>query len=321
MSKRKQLDLDAEDLETVLQRETVKRRQSTYSAEALRVAEDVDKVYVLHTDFIKGLRACDRAFQLAGRLSVPFGVRVMGVRGTGKTSIAEYFIRSLPASPDYEEGLGAISIRLQHTPTVGRMVQQTLEAIRYPFSSVTAATVGLKRGLLLEAFKEKGTRLVFIDEATRIAKGCGIRRADGRGHGTDCSELVREWIDKARLGVVLLGDTGLDEIETFDAALGSRVTAHVQLDNFKLDRNWLGYLHAFADNAKSIDLSAIKQDKLPAQIHAATGGNPRSLKQLLIEATLVTVDNGLSKVDAPSLKAAFMLVNGPSTRLTNPFGI
>lgn len=321
MPTKKQLNLVAEDLEAVQQRETAKRRQSTYSAQALRVADDVDKVYVLHPAFVDGLHACDRAFQLAGNVSVPFGVRVIGTPGTGKTSLTEYFTRSLPASPDYEEGLGAISIRLQQTPTVGRMVQQALEAIRYPFSSVTAATVGLKRGLLLEAFKEKGTRIVFVDEAARLAKGRGIRGADGKGHGTDCSELVREWIDKAGLGIVLLGDAGLDEIESFDAALASRVTARVQFQDFKLDRNWLGYLHAFADSVRSIDLSAIKQQNLPAQLHAATGGNLRSLKQLLVEAALVAVDKGKSKVDVTCLKAAFLLVNGPSTLLTNPFGL
>ena len=66
--------------------ETNARRLQTYSVDALRVAAQIERVYVNHTAFAAGLKTLDRLFQLGTELETPQGCRLIGPPGSGKTA-------------------------------------------------------------------------------------------------------------------------------------------------------------------------------------------------------------------------------------------
>lgn len=301
---------------------TATRRLHCYSTKALIAASVIDAKLVAHIDFVNALTALDRVFQLAPELNVPYGVIVIGPPGTGKTALLEYFKKSLPASDLFENGLGTVTIRIQQRPTMGRTVSLLLRELQYPFSNVTQQTIGIKKNIALDALKQKGTRIILVDEAHRIS--CGVRKNVDRregGQGTETSEFIREIMDSVRVGVVLAGDEELDGLRHIDKYLSSRVTARITLKNFLADKFWYNFLKGFIQNECGVCMKHFLHESLPSRLHVATQGNPRAFKQLAIEAVLVAVDSKKISLDDEVLREAFQRLSGSSSLLKNPFGV
>lgn len=299
---------------------TAKRRAVEYSAKALFAAAKVDNIFIAHPDFMKALDALDRIFRLAPEFKVPYGAIVVGPTGVGKTALLEYFKKSLPNSDSFEHEMGAVTIRMQQRPSLGRTISLLLRELKYPFSSVTHQTVGIKRNIVLDSLRQKGTRMLLVDEAHRI--GAGLPKSDGKrggGQGTDLSEFIREIMDVGQIGMILAGGGELDGLRQIDKYLGSRISTRVALSDFSADKLWYGFLKAFVQYECGVCLKYLIQELLPNKLHAATRGNIRAFKQLAIEAVLVAVDSGKSALDEVVLREAYHRVYGPGSLLTNPF--
>ncbi|MCU7374876.1 hypothetical protein PEC18_29505 [Paucibacter sp. O1-1] len=102
------------------ERQIAARRMFMYSPRALLAADEVDRKYVVFPELSVVLTAFDRAYQLALRVRQPQGILVSGPPGSSKTSISEYFRRSLPTSADILEDSGALSVRLRSNPCARR---------------------------------------------------------------------------------------------------------------------------------------------------------------------------------------------------------
>jgi len=300
------------------QRATAERRLFTYSAKALDIAVTIDRIFVAHPAFVQSLEALDRAFQLGPALSVPQGVVLTGPTGSGKTSLLRYFQHSLPSSNLFEANLGALSVRLQERPALGRVVSTLLHRLRYPFPRVSDNTVGAKRDILFEAMRQKGTRLVLVDEAGHMC-GPGVRRSLRPDDGNEITEFLCELIDEARVALVLSGDQRLDDLSRTARTLAARVVRREQLVDFSMGASWHGFVKTFSSLSGIFDLSYLLADGQLALLHKAAKGNPRRFKALTTEAVLVAVDARRSKLDRATLELAFDRMEGSIDRATNPF--
>lgn len=300
------------------QRRTLARQITTYSPKAMKAAVEVDRIFVAHRDFVSTVKAFDRVFQLGRELSVPQGVSLIGPPGSGKTSLLRYFQASLPQSSLFETGLGVLTVRLPERPSLGPIVSALLKRLRYPFPSVSHQTVGIKRGLLVEALANNGTRLIGFDEAGHMC-GPGVRKAESGKSGNEVTEFIRELIDEAHVAVALCGDEQLASLDRIDAALGDRVTVRQRMSDFASNEIWSGLLAAFARQCTAFDISFICQDTQPATIHKATRGNARRTKALLVEAVLIAVDKGLAVLNDAVMGEAFAMVNGSASLEANPW--
>jgi hypothetical protein len=303
-----------EDIESA----DLQRRMFMYTPAALRASSSVEKVCVQHPAFKAALDAADRIFQLAKDINIPQGMMVVGPSGSGKSKLIRYFQSTLPNTILEERSMSAISIRLEMRPSVGHVVSLLLRSLKYPFASVSSKTMYVKRDLVIASLIQKGTRVIFVDEAQHMAH---MLRYKVRGKDeTDVAEFLRELMDEANVGIVLCGTPGLDELRAFDEQLASRISARFALSDFEAGSpNWLGLLASFSEASEQFDLSHLLQAENAQRFHLATGGNLRRLKRMLTESVLIAHDCESRVIGEEHLRLAFERVYGKNTVLANPY--
>jgi len=307
-------DFDAPDEE---ERSTRTRRLFTYSVQAIKVAASVDKVFIVHPDCRTSLTGCDRVFQLSDALSQQQVIVLAGSTGVGKTALIKYFRSSLPKSSLFEQGFGAIAVRLPSKPTVGHLVGTMLRQLKHPFPQVTSHTLAIKREVLIESLRQRGTRLLFLDESHNLRDQSRVRsRANDGTNVTDC---LRELVDEASVGLCLSGTEELLQLAAIDSHLDNRVSARFHLKAFVDNGIWRGFLSTFRRHCTQIDLGIIDSVEHAQKLYVATTGNLRIFKRLVTEAALICADSNANVVAPEHFKRAFDSISGDVGRMGNPY--
>ncbi|MFA6262463.1 MAG: TniB family NTP-binding protein [Bacteroidia bacterium] len=310
---------DEDDWPDEEERQFKARRLFTYSVEALRVGTAVDRVMVNHPSFKSVLAGCDRVFQLSRELSMQQGVAVSGVSGTGKTALIKHYRQSLPKSDLFEVGQGALALRLVKRPTVGHLIGGLLKQLRYPFPHVNAKTLGMKHDVVVDALRQNGTRILFLDEAQHLLTQTRMRgQLDDGSNVTDCLNAL---MDEVPVGLALFGSEELHKIEDVDRHLASRISAHLALQPFQAGAVWSSFVKAFVRQCQQFDLAFLLSSPEQARLQKVTGGNLRDFKRLVTEAVLICVDEGVIHMGVEHFRVAFDRVYGTHTSTSNPYAI
>lgn len=313
----KELYVDIEDAEEVEERKISERRLRTYGQAALEAAAAVDSVKVLFTQFKSALDACDRIYELSKALDIPQGIVVTGPPGSSKTTLATYFTKSLPDADLVDRGFGAVTVRLRNSPSQGYIVSSLLRGLKYPFTQVKRGRIFAMRDIAFEALKQRGTRIVFVDQGHCLATQTRHRHQDVLESAA--SDVLREMMEETKVGLVVLADASFRGLEHVDKALADRVTTRLKLDYFVDGPEWRGFLNAFALNVKVVDLALLTDPTCAGQLMTATAGNRRTFKRLIVEAVLLGVSTDSRRIEHGHLKQAFDLVNGRASGRSNPF--
>lgn len=300
------------------ERRTKERQLNTYSTGAIKAAVQLEQVFIKYPAFENALHAMDRAYQLSRELRQPRGVMIIGPTGSGKTSLLRYFMDSLPRDSLIADPFAVLTIRLQDSPSVGRLVSALLRRLQYPFPSVKGDSLGAKRDILIESLKNRGTRIILVDEASAMCDS-STRRTHFASSGNDVTEFWRELIDDAQLSVVLAGTEDLNKLSKVDSALFARVPVVETLKDLSCDLTWQAMLHGFARSVTRIKLDVLLSPNADKLLHLATYGNFRRLKLLLSEATLISIDRDTTSVTMQDLELAFDRAFGSSSLTPNPF--
>lgn len=309
--------VDFDDSVEEEERKTRTRRLMQYGEAALQAGALAEQVYVNFPEFKSLLKACDRIFQLSKTLETPQGLLVTGPPGSSKTTLANYFIKSLPESDLFETGFGAVVFRLRTSPSSGHIVSGLLQALKYPFSQVKRNRIFAMRDVAFEALKQRGTKIVFVDQAHCLSTQLKSRHSDVVESAA--SDTLREMMDETRVGLVLLADGSFRGLANIDAALDDRVSVRMPLTHFTNDAQWQGFLQAFVKSVTCVNLEIILISAVAAATLSATDGNRRSFRRLIVEAVMIAVEDGQKAVTMDHLKRAFEAVNGDSSSRSNPY--
>ena len=296
----------------------LQRRIFMYSKSALKIGITIDHIMVNHTRFAQGIQALDRIYQLAHELNLPQGIRIIGPTGSGKTSLVNYFSRTLPKTTLFKEGLGIVMTRLDASPTRHQLVRNLLVAYNYPFATTSIKAIDIKTQVLCDIIRQKGTRILAIDESHHMAFSKSKRYA--KNSQNDVTDLLHDIMDVTGVGLFLMGTEELDDLERLDPHLASRVSTRIELSNYEtLTPEWYGLLKAFVTQSKQFDLSVILTENYGALIHAATGGNLRNLKRLITEVVLIGVDSQDQVITKSTFHLAHERIYGEGNEHANPF--
>ncbi len=309
--------IDIEDPVEAEEKELLARRLREYSATALAAGASVEQVYVKFTEFKESLDACDRIFQLATTFETPHGMILTGPPGSSKTTLADYFIKSLPPSDLFEPGYGAIMFRLRTAPSQGHIVSGLLRALKYPLTNVRRNRVFAMREVAFEALRQRGTRLVFVDQAHCLSTQSRPRHGDVLESGA--SDTLREMMEETKVGLVLLADASFRGLNHVDKALDDRITVKMAMTHFKKGEIWDAFLLGFKKMVKAVDLGYITTPRGSALTLAATDGNRRTFRRLLVEAVMIAVDGTETLVSEEHFKRAFATITGKASTRSNPY--
>lgn len=310
--------LDAGDDADEEARQVAERRMFMYSQEALLAADEVDRKYVLFPDLHAVLAALDRAYQLSLRISRPQGIVVSGPPGSSKTSISEYFRRSLPTATDIIEGYGALSIRLRSNPCAGGIVSLLLRAVRHPFTAVRKGRFDSMRDIAFDALRQQGTRMIFVDHAHALEQSIRKSKAEKQGE-TPASEVLRDLMDETGIALVFLASNSFGGLENVDESLADRASVRLNLQHFEDDEAWAKFLAEIGSRTRCIDFKIIAGKEFAKITHKAVLGNRRRTKLLLTEAVLVAIDASAQAVDRSHFEIAFQRISGSSNQVVNPY--
>lgn len=294
------------------------RRMSMYSVNAIKAAQAVANAYILFPQLKAALVAFDRVYQLSREVAVPQGVLLLGPPGSSKTSVAHYFMASLPPASNVVDGYGALYIRLRPGASAGMIVSQLLNALRHPITNVRHDRLTPMRDVACESLQHRGTRLLFVDEAQCLGLRGRGRMIDDRD--TSAANMLREIVDRAGIGLVLLADHRLAALEQVDRALADRVSVRLSLSHFDNDALWATFLVGMVRSVDRPSLKLLTSGPVRAATYAATGGSRRATMRLVVEAVLIAVDADAGEVNQTHLQLAFQRTRGPSHELPNPFG-
>jgi len=296
---------------------TQARRQFTYSPVALAAAEVAERAYVMFPEFKRALEALDRIYQLSGQLETPQGALIQGPPGSSKTTLAKYFTKSLPRSNLFDIGYGALFIRLRANPTQGLVVSQLLRAVKYPFTEVRKNRVYTMRDIAFEALGQKGTKVVFVDQAHCLATQGRTRHSDVPE--TAASDTLREMMDETKVGLILLADAKFKGLEQVDAALADRISVRLNMTHFSQGAVWQAFLGSFAKTIEVVDIGIVTAEPVAASTFLATTGNRRSFRRLLTEGVLIAVHGDCKALTIEHLHLAFERTRGDGSPKTNPY--
>lgn len=310
--------IDIEDSVEAEEKELMARRLREFGSAALDAGASVERVYVKFPEFRDALDACDRIFQLATTFETPHGMILSGPPGSSKTTLADYFIKSLPASDLFEKDFGAIMVRLRTAPSQGHIVSGLLRALKYPLANVRRGRVFAMRDVAFEALRQRGTRVVFVDQAHCLSTQSKPRHADVLESGA--SDTLREMMEETKVGLVLLADSAFRGLGHVDKALDDRVTVKMPMSHFQKGALWDGFLDAFCKMVKCVDLGIFTTPHGSSSTLKATDGNRRAFRRLVVEAVMITVQSGLNAIGEEQLKRAFDAINGKSSTRSNPYG-
>lgn len=312
------VDLTPYELED---RDTLTRRHHTYTASALKKALPVDQVFVGHAAFIRSVNAISRVFELAGKTSMPQGLLLCGPPGTGKSSVVHYFVSSLPTKELFAPAYSVLEVRARRQGGANYMVSALLRKFDYPLRQGSPNTLDPRTNILMEALRQKKTRLIIVDQATNLIVG-GRQAPNVKGDGTLATDFLVNLMKETSVGVVLVGTTRLHDLAQTDASLASLVPTREEMSNFSYDAEWVGFVTAFTRECAGLGFNM--EFFLAGENHKAlfdvTAGNPRMFKRFLTECALCMAQSGeLTLVDAHAARA-FSALFGSASPIKCPYG-
>lgn len=276
-----------------------------------KVAKEIEATIVMHPRFQNAYEGIMKIVNTASLVDIPFGATVSAPSGCGKTALMKIIQRSLPNSSILQDGISSLSVAAEANTSIGHLVSKLMRQLGYP-SSVRASTIHEQSTRLSSSVRELGVKAIFIDEAQHIFRG---RRTLSAAAITD---WIKQLTDEAGVVVIMLGTRELAPLEQANDQLHSRAPAHFELREFELNDDWVGLLRQIAYQVKLYDLSSIHTDYY-RQLHRATRGALRPLKQLLIASAVQSVTEEKSKLDIDDLANGYLQIFGTDPRSRNPF--
>ena len=277
----------------------------------MKIISEINGTIVMHPRFNKAYKGILDIIIASEFSDIPFGATVIAPSGCGKTALRLCIERAIPSSTLLQDDVRSASVKAEANSTVGHLICNLMKQLGYP-TTIRASTLYEQSSLIAAALRERGVRVIFFDEFQHIC----------RGKRTLSAAAITDWIkqiaDEAGVVIVLLGTRELKPLSEINDQLASRVPAHFELREFDRNEEWIGTLKQLAESVKSFDFSPI-HTQFHKQLHIATKGIMRSLKQILIASAIAAVTAGKTSIDGTSLAIGYTRVFGCDPHSPNVF--
>lgn len=278
------------------------------------VSEQINATTVMHSQFKVAFDGICGLINQSSVSGIPLGASVVAPPGSGKTHLINIIVRRYTQKIDLMDAESTvISISAAAAPNMGSMIDRMLQALGHPPGLRTTRLQDLRQSVLIQAIKERGVRVIIIDEFQHLFRG------KGKFIPSEITDLLKEIMDKTGIPVFVFGTDELGDLHHLDPQFASRIPARYQIRPFSWGEEWQGFLQAFEMQISAFDISILPS--LAKKLHNATQGSPRTLKYLLIAATISAIEKKEPKVNEEHFSFAFLTIFGTSASLANPFKV
>jgi hypothetical protein len=283
-----------------------------YSEEALIVGRRLNNVVVSHSTFVQAMDGIGRIIQLGNELGSPRGMCLIAPSGCGKSLVID-LLRTNSCGWPFLNQQSVLVAALKENPTVAHVQNELLNHFKYAINpKPSERTNSHVNNVLVRAIAHNKIQLTAIDEYQHVflTRTDGVRRS--------INDWLKRYMTLTERPVLLTGTEELSALESGDPQISTRISSTFRLSAFKHDVEWKGVLKCFIDGCPEVDLSAMLNAS-SRDLHTASRGVFRNLKQLVVEAAMIAVDDHQKSVDRAHLCLAFRRVFGNASSRDNPF--
>jgi hypothetical protein len=286
----------------------------TYSANAMAVGLALSKIFVGHQSFIEAIDAIGHALHLGNGAEIFAGVRVIAPAGTGKSLLLECVQKNVRKWPILNGELPIIHTSLKEAPSVAQIQDGLLKNFNYGLSGAYRKTNNNEvNNILVTSIKQFKVQAIALDEFQHVFL------ANGASVSLPVIDWLKRLMNLTAVPAILLGTEQLERLAATDPQLTTRIPTTVRLHAFKYDETWLGFLKAFAQKAATvIEINCIHEE-FGRELFICTRGVPRTFKAIVIQAAMIAIDDGKSRLERAHLKLAYRRHVGNEFDAENPF--
>jgi hypothetical protein len=284
----------------------------SYSEKALGAARALHQVVINHSTFTQALDGIGRIVQLGNDLGNPIGMCLIAPSGCGKSLLIDLLTRNAYGWP-FLNAQSVLVAALKEAPTVAHIQSELLKCFKYPIPIRTSASTNAAvNNVLIEAVAQRKIQLTAIDEYQQVflAGKDGVRRS--------VNDWLKRFMTLTEKPILLTGTEELSALATGDPQLSTRISATFRLMPFRHDAEWKGVLKAYSDDCQALDLSPLRNE-YSRELYLASQGVFRTLKGLVLESSMVAIDDSAEAVNRKHLSTAFLRIFGPASTRENPF--
>ena len=282
-------------------------------------SEFVRSVSVNVDDYSHGMRFMEGLIGRASRSNTPGGLWLLGNGGQGKSFMLEAIARKHPPRETTScRHCEAILIPLSSRPSTSDILLTILMALGQSPEMLRYQKNTELESIAIEAMAHCSVKVLLFDESQHLwlsTKG-GVKRGVDR-LGGQLGDFLKRLYDKSGVAFVFAGTPGLQELINGDAQASTRWAGVLRLAPFENDVNFMALLASLSKALPMEEPSNLIEETLRTQIHTATQGNFRRLKNLLAEAVFLAASAGDKSVRREHLANAYFQV---FCSMETPFG-
>lgn len=242
---------------------------------------------------------------------------IIGDTGTGKTTLIENFVQSLPRveHPEFTE-VPVLYVEVPARCSVKMLAALMLRTLGSPFWNRGDEVD--RTDQLVTLLKACKVRMIIIDEVNHLAD-----RGSEKSH-YHVGDWIKQLIRSSRLPIVLAGTPAAEILWNTNEQLADRFREQIVLQPLGMEGNkfWelRSVLGAFLGLMKGIPCIEITEEAHARRIAFATAGRLRDVRRLLVRAVEIAATQPRFAITRSTLAQAFLQViyrDAPEKR--NPF--
>lgn len=281
------------------------------SQAALAAGQQVLNVVVEHSHFKQVLDSCLDVVHTMLSLKMPSGVIIQAESGMGKTLLLQTVKKRLSAPNADGTPSICLDVRLDSTVDIPRMASAVMLALGYPMLPSRPNLQNMNH-LVAKGLERLKPKALLIDEMQHVCEG----------NKDITARAVTDWLkvrmDEFNLPVICAGTRALERLSVINPQFTGRASTNFLVTPFVYGESWRQLLAAFAVHVSAVDL-AILNGPAAKHIHAATGGNLRALKRLLVYSAMHSAEETSKKLQLSDIGKGYDDANGHSTGRSNRF--
>jgi Bacterial TniB protein len=281
------------------------------SARALAAGQHILNIVVEHADFSRVLESCLDMVQTMRTLKMPSGVLIQAEPGMGKTLLLQTIKQRIAAFDARETEPACLHIQLDSAVDTHKIAGALMLVLGYPMLPSRPNLENMNH-LINKGLARVKPCALLIDEMQHVCEG----------NKDITARAVTDWLkvrmDAFNLPVICAGTRTLERLSVINPQFTSRATAGFVLAPFPFGDAWRQLLGAFAAAIQMVNAEVLN-GAAAKPLHAATAGNLRALKRLLVYACMHAAERPDGTISMNDLAHGFSDANGHAQGRSNPF--